>query len=167
MVSCGVDRRDLVNTSWETVRDISSENTTLSGSVKTLEEGEHLGVGWGGLVEGLELLNDDVRVALDLSLAVELLGRGEVVAVCVDEEAGLHSTDGHGDGELLVGLDGITVLGVGELRRGHVVSRGEDTHGCGVARTTLDLFTVGDGEVRDGETEVNEVVRGGQRSNLT
>lgn len=104
-------------------------------------------------------------MTLDLPLPVKLLRRGEVVVVRIDEETGLHSTDGHGNSERLVGLDGVTVLGVGELRRWHVVSRWEDTHGCGVARTTLNLFTVGDGKV-DGEAEVDEVVRRGQRSDL-
>jgi hypothetical protein len=49
MVGSGVDGRQLVNTSWETGRNISSQNTASGCSVQALEECKDVGVRGGGL----------------------------------------------------------------------------------------------------------------------
>ena len=77
----------------------------MSSSIQALEEGKLLGVGGCCLVEGTQLLNDDVRVALDLTLPVELLRSCEVVGLRIDEETCLHVLDCHLDSESLSGLD--------------------------------------------------------------
>ena len=166
MVSSGVDGGHAINTSGETARNRSREDTTLSGIVKPLEELEGGGVRRRGLAKRREGLNDNVRVSLDVASATNLLGRGEVVIVGVDEEARVKVRDGHRDSEVRVRGDGVTVLGEGELRRGHVCRRSDDTHRRRVARTRLDLLTVGDRQVGYGETEVDEVVARGERRDL-
>ena len=98
-------------------------------------------------------------MADDLSLAVELLWRGKVVLLSVDKVTGLQVLDRHGDGERLIGGDGVTVFGVLELGGWHVARGGDGADGCGVARTGGDLLAVGDGQVGNGETKVDEVVR--------
>lgn len=65
----------------------------------------------------------------DLTRAVQLLRCCEVVLIGVDKVTSLHVVDGHGNRELSVRRQSITIRGVGELRRGHVVGRRNDTHG--------------------------------------
>ena len=167
MVSSGVDRSETVDTSGETVGNISSQDTVSGLVVQTLEEGETSGVGGVGLGQGLQLLNNDVRVTLDIASTVNLLGSSEVVLLGVGEESSLEVGDGHRDGERSVGLDGIAVLGVLELGGRHVSLSSDDTHGCRVAGAGLDLLTIGERKVGNSQTEVDEVVRRSERSNLT
>ena len=70
MVSSGVNRREAVDTSGETVRDVSGNNAVLRGAVNALEESEAGRVGRSGLVERSQLLDDNVRVADDIALTV-------------------------------------------------------------------------------------------------
>ncbi len=136
--------------------------TVNGGSVKTLEEGEDLGVGRRRLAERSELLDDDVRVADDLALGVELLGRGEVVLVRIHEVTSLHVGDGHGNCERSVRGDGVTVCGNDEFCGGHVAHGRDGAHWRRVARASRDLLAVRDGLVGHGKAEVDEVVRRGQ-----
>lgn len=106
-----------------------------------------------------------MRVTLDLTSAIQLLRRGEVVGLGVDEEASLEVADSNLDGERSVGSDGPTVLGVRDLSRGHVVDAGDSADGGWVAGARLDLLSVGDGKV-GGQAEVDEVVRRSERSDL-
>ena len=131
----------------------------MSPVVQTLEERKLLGVVGGGLRQRTELFNNDVRVALDLALSVEGLGRRVVVRLRVHEEARFYASDGHRDGESFVGLDRAEIFGEGEFARGHVVGGRNLPHGRWVARTTDDLFPIGDGLLCSG-TEVDEVVLG-------
>lgn len=167
MVGGRVDGRQLVETGGETTSDVSGEHTACSGCVQTLEEGELLGIGDGGLINGGELLDDDVGMALDLTLAVEDLRGGEVIFLGIDEESSLHVLNGHRDGESSVGLDSSEILGESEFGGGHVLGRGDGTDRGGVAGAGGDLFPVGDGEVGHGQAEVDEVVRGRERFYLT
>jgi len=116
MVSSGVDRRHFVETGRKASSNISSQDTAYGSGVQALEEDELLGVGRGGLVEGRELLDDDVGVTDDLTLTVDLLGSSEVVLLCVDEGTGLEVGDGHLDGERCVLSDGLAVGGELEFR---------------------------------------------------
>ena len=167
MVSSGVDGSETVDTSGETVSNISSQDTVSGLVVQTLEEGETSGVGGVGLGQGLQLLNNDVRVTLDITSTVNLLRSSEVVLLSVGEESSLEVVDGHRDGERGVGLDGIAVLGVLELGGRHVGLSSDDTHGCRVAGAGLDLLTIRKRKVGNSQTEVDEVVRRSERSNLT
>jgi len=133
MVGCGVDRRKLIGTSRETIGNGRSKLTVLSSIVKTLEECENFGVGRRGLLEAGHLFDYNVRMAFDYATAVGLLRSGEVVLLSINEVASLEIADGHGDGESCIGLDGVAVLRRDELRRGHVVGGGNDTHGRGIA----------------------------------
>lgn len=116
VVGSGVDRRETVSTSRETFSDIGSQDTTLSSSVETLEEGELRGVGGLSLSEGLQGIDDDVRVADDVTRAIDLLRSREVVGVRVDKVTSLKVLDRHRDRERGVGLDNLAVDRVGELR---------------------------------------------------
>jgi hypothetical protein len=157
MVRRRVDTRKPVHTRGEPIRHVGRNDTILLRTVDALEERELVRVCRGRLVEGLELLDDDVRVADDLSLCVHLLGCGVVVGLRVDEVACLDVVERHLDRERLVGLDGPAVRREHELRGRHVRRRGDDTHRSRVAGTRLDLRAVRDGFVGR-ETEVDEVV---------
>lgn len=115
MVRRRVDRRKLVEPGLETTGDIGSQLTTLSSSIQALEESKFLGVGGRCLIEGTQLLNDDVRVTFDLAIRVELLRSCKVVGLRIDEETCLHVLDRHRDGESLPGLDCSKVRREGEL----------------------------------------------------
>lgn len=93
----------------------------------------------------------------DLTLSVQLLRCREVVALCVHKVTSLHVLDRHGDGECRVGCDVLHVRGVGELARRHRGCGGDLSHRSGVARSALNLETVGDG-LPGGSTEVDEVI---------
>lgn len=95
MVSSRVDRCKTVDTSRKTVRDVSGNNAVLSCTVDTLEEREPGWVSWCGLVECLQLLNDDVGVADDVALAVNSVeGRGRRLEInlhiCVEKKRETH-----------------------------------------------------------------------------
>lgn len=115
MVGSGVDGCKTVATGGKTVCDVSSENTTLSSIVETLEERKLRGVGHSSRVNSVDLLNDDVRVTLDSTTRVDLLRGSEVVLLSVGEVTGLEVLDGHGNRESGVCFNGVEVLGVREL----------------------------------------------------
>ena len=173
MVSCRVDGGDTVDTSWETLGNIGSQNTVVRSSIETLEEVEDLGVQGLGCVERRHLLHGNV--AMTLNDTADQLLRGRVVSVGrVRERSGDQVDDLDGNSERGVGRDGIEVLGTVELggrlsvtcqinswksRTGpyHLINRRDITDGDGVARTRLDLQTVGNCLA---DAEVDEVVPG-------
>lgn len=159
VVRGGVDGRQAVGTCGETTGDGRGEDAVGRLVVETLEEHERGGVCGRGLVERRELVDDDVRVAVDVARTVDGLGRGEVVLVRVREEAGVEVLDRHRDREVLVSGDRLPVLGERELAGGHVRRRRDHAHRRGVARALLDLEAVRDLQVRDRRAEVDEVVR--------
>ena len=87
MVRCGVNRGKAVYTCGETVCDVRGDYTVYGGTINTLEERESARVGRCSLVKCLELLNDEVRVANDVVLRVQLLRRRVVVRLSVDKVA--------------------------------------------------------------------------------
>lgn len=167
MVGGSVDGRKAVCTGRETIRDVSGEDAVLRNIVQTLEEREARGVCGRGGGERRDLFDDDVRVALDVACSVDLLGRREIVLVCVHEVAGLEVVNRHLDGERCVRLDSTEVVREHELRGGHVRRSSDDTHWRRVAGSGRDLLAVGNGQVGDGGAKVDEVVRGCQRCNLS
>jgi len=74
MVSSGIDRADLIEARRKTAGNISGELSIGSSIVQALEESKLGGVGDGSLVKGGKFLDNDVRVALDLTLGVKKLG---------------------------------------------------------------------------------------------
>ena len=129
VVRRGVDRGQAVHTRGETRSDVCTDNAINRGGVDTLEECEDAGVRRGGLVDRVQFLNDDVRVADDGALCIDLLGRGVVVGLSVHERAGLDVVDRHVDCEGLVGWDRTEVRWERELRGRHVRRRSDNTHG--------------------------------------
>jgi hypothetical protein len=107
-----------------------------------LEESKLLGVGRGLLVDGSELLNDNVGVTNDLAIAVQLLRSCEVVLLSVHEVTSDQVLDGHTDGEGLVGLNVAEVLREDELGARHVVNGRNETNRSRVARTGRDLLAI-------------------------
>ncbi len=116
MVSRRVDGRKFVESRRKTASDISSQHTSDSSRIETLEEDESLGVGGSRLGKGGELLNNDVRVSCDLACTVQHLGSSKVVLLRIDEEPSLHVLNSHRDSERRVRLDRSKVLGVSKLR---------------------------------------------------
>ena len=157
VVGSGVDRGHLVDTRRESIGNVSCENSVDSSCVEALEEREPAWIGGSGLGKRIELFDDDVGVAPDLALRVQLLRRGEVVQLRVHKVTGLESGDGDGDGERLVGSDGATVERERELGRGHVVDGWDETHRCCIAGTSCDLLAIGLWQIA-GRAEVDEVV---------
>jgi hypothetical protein len=85
----------------------------------------------------------------------------------VDKIAGLKFLRLQFDGERLAFIEDVVVLREPELDRGHVVGGGNESNRSRVARARLDLLSVGNGEVRCRQAEVDEIVGGGEGSNLT
>ena len=166
VVCCRVDGRQLVEASRKTVRDIGSKLAALGSRVQALEKNKLPGIGRRGLVQGCELFHDDMRVADDLALLIELLGSRKKVLLGVDKCTSLHVLDVHLDRERRVRLDGSKVDGESEFGGRHVVGTWDNTHGRRVARTGGDLLSVGDGKVGYGQTEVDKVVLGSERRDL-
>jgi hypothetical protein len=148
LVVCGrSDRLHAVETFVQTLGDLCRENTALSLGVQAFEERETRRVSGISLVERCDLLNGDMLVTLDvLRVGVDLLGCGIVVLVRVGKETGLEVLLRELYGEALVGLDLASVDGEDELAGRHVCLGGDDAHGCGVARASLDLLAVCQGE---------------------
>ena len=168
LVVCGsVNAGHAVDTWLETAGNDSTENTTLRLLVQTFEESELGGVGRLSVSQGVELLNDDVRVSDDVAIVVHLLGRRIVVGRSVDEVAGVERVDLELHGKVLVGLDGVQVLGELELGVRDVVCTRDDAHRSGIARATFDLLAIGQRLIGTGGAEVDVVVLRGEGSYLT
>lgn len=75
MVFTSVDGSHAENTRGKTTCDISRQDAVLCLSVQTLKEDEFLRIGRRSIGQGGDLLDDDVRVTLDLTLSIELLRR--------------------------------------------------------------------------------------------
>lgn len=166
VVRISVDRTDTINAIGETVRDRLGYDTVDCSTVNALEECENVGVLGSRRREGANVLDSEMGVADDGALGVNLLGSGVVVGLSVDEIAGVEVVDRHRDGESGVGLDVLTVHGRHKLGRWHVRSRSDDTHWCGVAGTSLDLLTIRDRQIGNGQAEIDEIVGRGEGGDL-
>ena len=93
MVRSRGDGRHPVCTGRKTLRDIGTELTTGSDSVKSLEKRKDTWVSGLCRVEGCDLFNDDVIVSDDLPSVVQLLRSSVVRVGSVCEGPGLHSFD--------------------------------------------------------------------------
>lgn len=127
MVRRRVDRCHPVRPSWKATRHIDRNRAIHRRTIHALKERELRRVRRRRLGEGIELLNDDVRVADDVALGVDLLRGGVVVRFGVDEVTGFEVGDGHGDVEVLVCGDVVEVLRVREFTGGDVRRCGNDT----------------------------------------
>jgi hypothetical protein len=165
MVAGGGHGASTVVAVGETSSQISSKKTlAISLAVDTLEESKLLGVGRVGVVDvATHILDSDMRVSNNLS-ALEILGSSVVGVVRVGEGTSYQVVGLDGEGNGLVRLNVVSVLGAGENSRDHVLDRRNFTHGNTVARTLLDLKTVGQGCAC---TEVDEVGLVGSRGCLT
>jgi len=145
------------------IADCGGKDTALSRVVQALEEGEDVRVGGAAG----HLLNNDVRMAFDLALAVELLRGSVVVGLGVDEVARFNVVDVNLDRELCVGGDFLAVLGVGDLGGWHVGGGRDSAHGGRVTRTVLKLQPICNIETLGRlQAEVDEVVGGSEGGNL-
>jgi len=107
-----------------------------------------------------------MTVANDITRSVDLLRGGIVVGLCVDEIARLEMVDSHLDGERLVNPEVLAIHGYYKLGCGHICIGGDDTHRGGIAGAGLDLLTVRDGLIGNGETEIDKVVARREGGNL-
>jgi hypothetical protein len=102
---------------------------------------------------------------MTLDDAVDQLLRGSIVSVGrVCERSGNQVADLEGDGERGVGSEGVEVPGEVEFGGGHVILGRDITHRDRIARTPLDLETIGNGLAN---TEAEEVVRANEGVCLT
>jgi len=157
VVRRGVDARHAVRAGGEATGDGDAEHAVDGERVDALEELEHGRVEHRRRGETVDRLDDDVRVADNVAVAVHLLRRAVVVARRVDEVARLEVVDAHRDGEVRVRGDGAAVRRERELGGRHVRLRGDDAHRRGVARAREDLRAVRDLLAGDREAEVDEV----------
>lgn len=164
MVGSSVNGAETVSTRIQSVGNLSGER--VATRIQSLEEGELARVGRLRLGDGSKLLNDNVRVTLDISGLVNLLRSREIGFLCIGEVTSLEMLELELDSEGLVGLNFSIVQRELELARGNVGGGGDDSHGSRVAGTTLDLLAVSEGLI-GGKTEVDKVVRGSQGSDLT
>ena len=166
VVRRGVDGRELVGAGRETVGHIGGDGAVRGGGrVDALKEREDGGVQDRGRPERIDGLHDEMRVADDVALTVDLLRRRIIVLVRVDKVARLQVLERHRDRERGVGLDGAQVGRGDEFGGGHVRAARDHAHRSRVARTALDLLSVRERQV-DGEAEVDKVVVRGQRGDL-
>jgi len=107
-----------------------------------------------------------MTVANDITRSVDLLRGGIIVGLCVDEIARLEVVDSHLDGERLVNPEVLAIHGYHKLGCGHICIGGDDTHRGGIAGAGLDLLTVRDGLIGNGETEIDKVVARREGGNL-
>jgi len=164
VVGIRVDGGKAIFTRWETGGNVCGELSSLRGGVDALEERKSSGVEDGRIRKVGHLLDDEVGMTDDDTLAIELL-RGHVVRLLsIGKHAGLHVVEVHRDGERLVGGDGVLVGGADKLARGHVGLWNDITHGDWVARTCSDLLTVGDGLAY---AKVDKIVRRREGGNLS
>lgn len=166
MVRRRVNRRQLVRARGQTTRNRHTDRPIHRRTIHTLEERKLRRIRRRRLRQAIQLLNHHMRMPDDIPLAVHLLRRRVVVRLRVDEIAELEVVEVHDDIEVGVGGDGAEVGRVGEFGGGDVGSSGDDTHGGRVAGTGGDLFAVGDGEVRNRSTEVDEIVGRGEGGDL-
>lgn len=144
MVRSRIDRRDLVKAGGQASSHISRQLSILGRAVQAFEERKLLWICRCRLIKRGELLNHDMRVALDLALPIQLLGCGKIVLICVYEETSRHVLDCHLHGEVRVGFDGAQVRGKDKLSRRHIINGWDQTHGGGVTRACSDLLPVRD-----------------------
>jgi len=110
MVAGRVDGGNTVDTSWESLGNISGQDTVLCDSVETLEEIEDFGIQGLRRVERCQFLHSNVTVTLNDTID-QLLRSGIVSVGRIRERSGSQVEDLEGDGEWGVGSDGIEVLG--------------------------------------------------------
>lgn len=109
-----------------------------------------------------------MSVADDVARPINLLRSGVVVGVSVYKIASVKIVDRDRHGERGVGSGNVlTVHGIYKLGGRHVRGRSNDTHRSGIARTRLDLLSIRDRHIGHRGAEVDEVVAGGERSDLT
>ena len=162
MVGGRVNGRDAVHALGKTTGDSHGVDSVYGLIVEALEEGKLFWVYRRRLVERVELLDDDVRVALDVALPVQRLGRHVERRRRVREMARLEVADRDFDREVLVRLNLVAVGGHLELGRRHVRLPGDHAHRGLVARALGDLLAVRLLLVAELEAEVDEVVSGRQ-----
>jgi len=158
MIRGRIDGGEPVGTGLESSVNTGSEDTIRSSTIQSFEEGKAGGVSWVGLLQRVEEFNDNMGMAPDDTLAIQLLWCGEVVLLRVYEITSLKISDGHLDGEWGVGCNPSTVGWEHELRRGHNVHRGDDTHRGWVAGSSTDLLSISDRKVGNSKAKVDEVV---------
>lgn len=159
MVGRGIDGRQFIDAGLKALVNSRGQFAILCGCVQALEESEFPGVRGLRLVKLVQLLNHDMGMSFDLALPIKLLWCGKVVRLCIDEEPCLHVFNRHLHRKCLPSFDSTKVLRKDELRRGHVVHRGDHTNGRRIARTLCNLLSIGDREVRNGQAEIDKVVR--------
>lgn len=148
---------DTVVTSGETTSDSGAQaSVAVTRVVDTLEEGELRGIQRLVRGEGVtQVLDGNVSVANNVASVSKLLRSRVVGVVGVSEGSQVHVCDLDVDIEVLVRLGLTTGHRARDDGRGHVVLRGNLTHGDTVARSLLVLQTIGQGLAG---AEVDEVV---------
>lgn len=157
MVGSCVDGADSVGASRNTVSDISSQSASLSSCVQALEEmsttytiygkrshlekDKILRVCWCSLIDGRQLFNDGMRVALD-DTPLKLLRGSKVILLRIDKISSGQLADRELQSERLVCRNSLPVLWEGKLCGGHVVNAGNSTDGSWVTRTSLNLLSI-------------------------
>lgn len=166
VVGSGVDGAGAINTGREATSNDGGKDAIDSRIIESLEECEDKGIGDGGRRERVDLLNDDMRVADQGSLVVDLSWGGKEVGCSVGEESGLEIVDGDLHGEVDVGWNGVKIGRVLELSRGEISGRENATHDRWVAATALDLRTIGERNASLGQAKVDEIIARGERCDL-
>jgi hypothetical protein len=129
MVCGGVNGTDSVHGCWETAGYIGSKDAVCGNVVKPFKEGKGGGVERLGTLKRRELLNDDVAMADDDSIAVDLLRSSVVVGFGIDEVTRLHVGDLHLDSESRVLHEAlVAILGEDKFASGCLVEADDATH---------------------------------------
>ena len=158
MVCCSVNCGHTIGPRRKPSGYCNAQDAISRRSVHTLEKCEFSGVRRIRVFESVNALDDDMRMAGNVSAVVNLLGCREIIGVCIDKVACVKMLDRKVDGERRVGLDSIEILWRLELCGWNVVHRRDNAHWSSVARATLHLLAICKWQVWYCCTEVDEVV---------
>jgi len=134
----------------------------LSNVIQPLKESELLRVGRRSLIQRAQCLDSNMRMALNNAI-LQLLRSRKVVRGSVDEIPSPQIANSQLHGEVLICRNLATVFREYKFGRWHVVIAGNLSHGNWIARTGLDLLSVGDSLA---QAKIDKIIRGGQGRNL-
>lgn len=162
MVGRSIDGTHAVDTFGETSSHLCLENAlSVRGVIEALEKFERERIKWLCRVERWKRFDDNMRMADQDTVTVDLLWRGVVVGLGVDEIASDHVYHTHLDGKRSI-LDDrvVAVLWEDKLAARSLVKGDDAAHRRLVAGATSDLFAIGEGDalVEELETVVDEIV---------
>lgn len=120
-----------VDASRQPTSDGGTQTTiSITSIIDTLEEGEGIGVRWRGRVQTPDILDRNMGMTDNLTLAVKSLGSRVIGGLSIGEGACLEAVNLQANVEVLVCWEVLARLGEQDHRRNHVISGRNISHNC-------------------------------------